>query len=124
MGTLLSSMLLLVGGCVIVLDNSDPPDPPTPTQSQARQAFERNVYPILVKDCAGCHDASRPSSSGYGFLVAGDVDRSYELVMTVVLLSEPDASRLLTKGIHAGPTLTPDEAIAIRKWLDLEQAGL
>jgi hypothetical protein len=130
-GTLLSSLLLLAGGCVIVLDTTEPPEPggggpppPPPTESQARQAFDRDVYPILVAECGSCHSASPQPTSGWVFLAPGDLDKSYELVKSMVFVSEPDASRLLTKGTHAGPPLKPGEANAIRNWLDLEAAGL
>ena len=125
MRELLTSLLLLAGGCVIVLDTTEPEpvDPPTQPPSQARQAFERDVYPTLVANCASCHAADPKSPSGYAFVVPGNVDKSHEAVMSVVLLSEPDASRLLTKGIHAGPGFTPEQANRILKWLDLEASG-
>src|SRR5689334_1080631 len=105
--TLLSSLLLLVGGCVIVLDNPEPSDPggdpkPTPppaTRTQAQQAFDRDVYPILMADCASCH-AGEPMmpGGGLGFIAPGDPEKTYELVRASgFLTSDPDSSRLLTK---------------------------
>jgi len=129
--SLLSSLLL--SGCVIVFDAPEPadpapdpsPPPSPPTGTQARQAFDRDVYPILLADCAACHAAKSPPPSGFGFIVPGDPDATYELVKASgFLTADPYASRLLTKGLHDGPPLQGDEIEQIRRWLDLEAAGL
>lgn len=66
---------------------------PAPTTADVR-AFQANLWGNLVEKCGGCHNATGQSPS---FARLDDVNLAYSQVITVVDLSSPADSRLVTK---------------------------
>ncbi len=83
------------------------------------QAFEKNLQPIMLQNCAGCHGVNQqPLHSVSDAASAHDIIMSFGLVNIV----DPSQSRLVTKisGGHASlPTTLSDEILnAIQAWAD------
>lgn len=89
-------------------------------QSAAKTFFVAQVYPAVQFTCAFCHAASdnpvhAPQWMGF------DAEASYVNVEAYEgLIAAPDNSKLLLKGEHTGPALTPGAAKLMRHWLELE----
>jgi len=132
---LLPALLALLAGCdvgSITMERRSPPasgdDAAVPPAGDGgmpgidpeagRTPFGENVLPALEESCGGCHGAD---STAPPFMApAPDV---YSTVMAWPALVEPgspSSSRLLTKGEHAGPAFSTEQAAVVREWIDLE----
>ena len=89
-----------------------------PLAQQAEDLF-RQLEPDLTKACGGpCH-TDGTTGSAPRWLAPPDAYVSIKAYPGIVV-PDPDSSKLLTKGPHAGPALTGDLATRTRAWLSLE----
>ncbi len=93
---------------------------PADSSSAAKTFFLKNVYPALQLTCAFCHAAPNnpvhaPQWMGF------DAATSYANIETFEgLIAYPTNSKILLKGEHTGPALTPTQAKLVQQWLQLE----
>ncbi len=93
-------------------------DPRVAARQRARASFDTTVLPILQATCAACHIAG---GTGPGFMTPNP--DAYSTMMgwpDLVSLTAPADSRLLTRGMHAGPAFTMEQKRQVRAWIDLE----
>lgn len=123
-------VVVLLGGCVRLLDMDDPElvGPGSGTTPTARELFESDAYPILVKHCGGCH--------AIGGVTSGFVDPSpataYETITRSPVVGEyqdeaPIAMTSAGAQPHQGFVAYSDaELTAIVGWLakEREERGL
>lgn len=121
---LLACAPLLFAGCLdVFFDPVDSPPPIDPPASEARVRFDRDVYPILSVNCAGCHSEAEGSVLGF---VGVDPTRAYERILGFPALlggflpTAPIAT--VPAGGHMGVLYTAAERAAIAAWLDAELA--
>lgn len=131
----LGLILLVASGCVtfdpIGPDDGDepPPKPPEGTGSngsgsstEARQAFTRDVHPILQLQCSGCHHTGIESQGWFH----DDPDETYDKLLTThaSLLGMPRftaTAPLITAPERVGLGFyTPDQIGKILHWFELE----
>ncbi len=107
-------------GCTGLVDGAT--DGLTTEQAAAKRAWLEKGHPVVAAFCVGCHDGSR---ANIGFLEgANPVELRDDLVAfepSVVNLTAPQSSRLLTKGIHEGPALTASQASDLLEWIQKEK---
>jgi hypothetical protein len=86
----------------------------------AKEMFLKEVYPALQLTCAFCH--SVPKNPVNAPLWMGfDAQASYSAIEKQEgLVACPDNSKLLLKGEHTGPALTPTQLKAAKAWLEAE----
>ena len=83
----------------------------------AQDYFKTDLYPLLALACGACHGQG---SIGPQFL-GPNADKAYANIKAFsAIVTDPKKSRLLTKGKHAGPALTAEEATRSTTWLQLE----
>jgi len=114
--TLVFAIATPLAGCELFLDVGDDTvgDGSSPRDELADQ-FNDSVLPLLDRRCSACHNGSRV---GIDFMaIDGSAYDSVRNWPALVNFTEPGASRLLTKGIHEGPTWLPDERDRIIVWL-------
>lgn len=99
-------------------------DPAPGSDSEVgREYFDAHIAPLLATSCVACHVG--PENSPMNNFLGPDPDAGnfYPHVTNDRALTgdfNPSASRLLTKGVHAGPAWTGDQAQEIVEWLELE----
>jgi hypothetical protein len=112
-------MLALVGCTGLVGGGSDGE---TPQQKAALQAWQQKALPVLKQDCISCHNGSR---ANVGFLAGGDDIAIHDTLMgftpSVVNLDAASSSQIVTKDLHEGPPLTPEELPKMLDWLFAER---
>ena len=89
-----------------------------------QQEFNDNVLPLLNSTCASCHGAERSTAE---FEFVGIMDPAANKTQTIfdavlewpgfVNKTDPDSSRLITKGAHQGRAWREDELKTINAWL-------
>jgi len=109
------------------------PSPVPPSQSQARQMFDQNVYPIISKDqaagtsgCAGtggCHNT--PGATPTQFLAANATDAyatatSFQSLVGNFTTASAGIITKIQPGPHNGRTYSATEQKAITDWLAQE----
>jgi cytochrome c553 len=113
---------LLGSACVGVIDGVGASDDGiSDEEAAALEAFDNDVVPVLQAACAACH----ASMANIDFLKS-DPDvrtRLLEWPNKLVDLDAPAASRLLTKGAHEGPALTPEQGAPLLSWIQLERTA-
>jgi mono/diheme cytochrome c family protein len=120
----LVATLALLSGCSLYFD-----EPPQPGMTPAERDWMNLAYPILEQECAPCHASATPIG-GPNFLAGGDALAVRATILAfqppVISLESPTTSRILTKGLHSGPQLTPQEESDLLTWLqaEREQAGV
>jgi hypothetical protein len=91
------------------------------TQQRTARAKWKDAYPVLRDNCGGCHAGQRAM---IGFLVGDDELAIRDSLMKydppVVNLEAITSSRILTKSVHEGPGLTPDQLSKILAWVQAE----
>lgn len=111
--------------CVGILDpmpGDDTPDPDPDPMSASRQMFERDVSPMLLSACAGCH-VGPIDGIPLKFLGNSGVSGFYTAVTADVSITggfNPGLSNLLRKGQHDGGNArawTDPEKEIITAWL-------
>lgn len=113
---LLSIVAGAAGGCIGELEPAGGGPGATP-EEVARTAFTYEVEPLLEGMCRRCHGGD----DALGFVrAAPDVHATVMAWPGLVTLDAPGASRLLTRGRHAGPAWSSNQWTAIRGWIDLE----
>jgi hypothetical protein len=112
-------MIALVGCTGLVGGGSDGM---TQQQKAALQAWEQKALPVLRQDCMTCHNGSRPN---VGFLIGDDDVAIHDTLMAfqpaVVNLDAASSSQIVTKDLHEGPPLTPEELPKLLDWLFAER---
>lgn len=115
-------LVLAAMGCTGLVDSGS--DGLTAQQRRAREMWQEQAFPILSNACVTCHNGSRAQ---VGFLIGGeDLEIRENLLAferSIVNLEAPSSSQLLTKGIHDGPALTPDQSGTVLEWIQSERAG-
>jgi mono/diheme cytochrome c family protein len=108
--------LAITAGCVGSIDDED--GDLTAEQRAARADFDTQVMPLLDGNCAACH----ASQANVDFMKP-DPDIYTRIVKwpALVNVNEPTQSRLLTRGAHTGPALTPEQSATVLEWIDLER---
>src|SRR5688500_14596724 len=100
---------LLSGACIGTIDGvaRGDDDGLSEEEAAALAAFEADVLPVLNAACAACHS----SMANIDFMkVDPDVrTRMMEWPNKLIDLEAPASSRILTKGAHEGPALTPEQ---------------
>ncbi|HLL25792.1 MAG TPA: hypothetical protein VK427_26825 [Kofleriaceae bacterium] len=93
----------------------------TPEQEAARAAWVSEAQPVLLQNCASCHTTRQ----GIAFLAGANVMAQRDTLLgyepTVVNLTAPQSSRLLTKGIHEGPAFTAAQASSVLQWVQKQK---
>jgi mono/diheme cytochrome c family protein len=94
----------------------------TPEQTAARTAWLEEAQPVLAQNCEVCHNGSRP---GVGFLEGADPLAQRDDLLAhdpvVVNLTAPQSSRILTKGLHEGPALSPSQTSSVLQWIQKQK---
>ena len=132
----LGLVLLLASGCVTFdpIGPDDPPEPPKPpggdgsngsgSTIEAREAFTKEVHPILSQQCGTCHTEGGPGGAVGWF--RDDPDETYDTLLTThaSLLGEPRfsaAAPLITAPQRLGLGFyTPEQIERILRWFELE----
>lgn len=107
----------------MLLPNAAWCQPPTPTAD--RVDFQRDVAPIFVRSCLGCHGPSK-SKSGFRLDSANVALKGGDLGLAIVAgnssrsplinyVSGSDASIIMPP---SGPRLSADEVAKLRTWID------
>lgn len=121
--TVASLALLVMVGCTGLIDDGGSGDL-TPEEVKARQLFAEKALPRINESCTVCHNGSR---MGIGFVEGTSDGAMREALLaftpTVVNITAPQSSRLLTKGLHEGPALTAQQASDILEWIQAERAA-
>lgn len=129
-------MPVLLAGCVSFEPGapSDPTPEPTGgggsgsgsgsggnTALERRQAFDQDVYPILMDKCSGCHAYDAPIGTSLNFVELVDPAKAYDLMKSFsALLGQPLFSLLLQQPTFS--EYSPDEEAAIEHWIALERS--
>ena len=131
----LGLVLLLASGCVTfdpIGEDEDVPAPKPPegggsngsgSSTEAREAFTKEVHPILAQQCGSCHRDGGPGGSGW---YRDDPDEAYDTLLTTYesLLGEPRFSAfapLITAPQRIGLGFyTADQIQQILWWFELE----
>jgi hypothetical protein len=98
--------------------------------SIAKKAFIDKAYPAFKTNCETCHNGSQDTATQtIGFLANGPDallirDTLLGYTPAVVNTDAPSSSRILTKGLHAGPALVNSDASAILEWIQAEKDAL
>jgi hypothetical protein len=115
-------VMVAVVGCTGLIDGGN--DGLSTQQRSARRKWQSDALPVLRENCDGCHGGSRATID---FLNAGDASDDFAIrdrLMTyeppVVNLEAASSSRVLTKGVHLGPGLTPAQTAALLGWVRAE----
>ncbi|MCC7538593.1 MAG: hypothetical protein IT379_20380 [Deltaproteobacteria bacterium] len=111
------SMGLLDGG----MPAADGSTATLPSGESAREVFERDVEPLLTSSCSSCHAVE---ASGAPLFLSPDPE-VYDAVKAwpgLIDLESPSASRLVRKGLHAGPAWSTPQAGLVTRWLEMESA--
>lgn len=117
-------LLVLAAGCVGTI-SGEGDSGETPEQRAAVDAWVNKALPAFQQGtCTTCHNGSQAQ---IGFL-AGDSDIKIRTTLLgfdpqVVNLDAVQSSRVLTKGVHAGPALTAQQTSDILTWLQAEQVA-
>jgi mono/diheme cytochrome c family protein len=116
----------LPDAAVAAVDAASPTSDAPPGDAVAALTYARDVRPLLVAACAGCHSETGQASRS-GFIMGRDAS-DHANVATFINPTEPARSRLLVKGAGAGHeggaavrTGTP-EYLTILAWIT--QGGL
>ncbi len=123
--------LVLVAGCVGTIGNDKSGKPGGPGSPDAGNAAEQTAIADwttmalpAMQVCTGCHNGQ---TAGENFLLGTTPAAQRTSLLTfaplVINLDAPSSSRVLTKGLHNGPALTPDQSTAILTWIEAEQAA-
>jgi mono/diheme cytochrome c family protein len=119
-GAILPILVVALVGCTGLIDGGS--DGLSTQQRNALAKWQNEAFPVLRDNCATCHNGSRV---GVGFLVGATQDDIHDQLVAyepaVVNLEAPKSSRILSKGLHDGPELTPDQSSSILQWLQAEQ---
>jgi hypothetical protein len=87
----------------------------------AEQDWMRLAYPVFERNCIQCH----ASADAVGFLAGSTPLEVRETLLSwsppVVDIDNPTTSRVLSKGVHLGPSLTAQETSDILEWLQAER---
>ncbi len=89
--------------------------------TDGRSQFKSKVFPLINPTCGDCH---RTGKSGAPVFLGGNADNSYTAIEGFPgLISSPNVSPLVQKGVHSGPALTSAQSDAITAWLKSEAAA-
>ena len=127
----LLAAVLFAGGCVgdltPVADDGDDdvtPDAGGNTGGQARQMFERDVFPILSAKCgAGCHLTTSASSTPFvapAVATAYVTTTGFDAVVGNYTTTGAGLWLKIVPGPHNARTYTTDEQMKIQAWLAQE----
>lgn len=121
-GTVAIALVTLVTAACSGEIQSDIYEDLNPKDQVALEKWVEKALPVLGTKCVMCHDGSMPN---IGYLAgATDIEKRDTLVAympTVINLSAPQSSRMLTKGSHTGPALDAKEASDILSWIVAER---
>jgi mono/diheme cytochrome c family protein len=109
--------LLLLSGIGCALSRPTPSARPRAADPELRSLFARDVEPIVMYRCAGCHGAQGCCSK----FLAPRPDMYTNLKSWPRMIgSTPARSLFYTKGTHEGPGFPRDEAKVIAEWIRAE----
>jgi hypothetical protein len=124
----LSGLLWPGAGCAdfsrgkpLAAGNSDSPDA-SGAGSGAGASYAVDIQPLLFGGCGPCHSATG-AASGTQLVFSGSAPADYLVVLNLVDLDTPDASRLLVKmqgrghGGGALYTSTSSQYAAVLRWI-------
>ncbi len=106
-----------MAGCVGEITTPGDDTVEDPAVTAARTAFDEDVAPILDGFCGACHtgmpniDFMRPNP---------DIRTAMLGWPSLIDLTAPTSSALLTQGAHTGPAFTPDQSSIVLEWIELE----
>lgn len=125
--TVAAAAILMAAGCTGLIDDTVLPTDLEKDEANARRLWDEKAWPVLELQCAGCHttmpmiDFLNPNGAD----LMADPYAIREVLIgftpSVVNLETPPSSRLLTKGFHSGPELTPAESADLLEWVRAEQ---
>ena len=120
--TILAAMLAV--GCRAGTIRGPGVEDPDTMIADPEEFFRAEVEPILMTACAGCH-TDPVASQGAVFLSSADYYASVTNYVSptagpLITPGEGAVSLLVTKGMHRGPELAPEESTTIRRWIDAE----
>ncbi len=103
---LLATLLVALAGCADVSRGPSPTPRAEPDASPGGApagglSFAEGVHELLLDACARCHSPSGDAAST-ALLLGGGPSEDYEVVLPLINLSDPAASRLLTKASGQG----------------------
>ncbi len=86
--------------------------------ADAKKFFVEKVHSSLSESCRNCHQLGQ---SGAPVFLGANAEASYTAIETFPgLLSAPNLSPLIQKGVHSGPALTSTQTELMTNWLKLE----
>src|SRR5689334_20163012 len=118
--------LAVVSGCTGLVDGYGGSN----DSSVDLKAFIDKAFPAFQANCLTCHNGSQDTDTQHiGFLANGPDalkirDTLLAYTPAVVNTDAPPSSRVLTKGLHAGPALINSDASAILEWIQAEKEAL
>ena len=119
---LLTALAVSASACQAAIITPPGPIDPIPVGDEPAEIFARDVEPLLVARCEGCH--ADPSATEHTFL-AGDYYMSVLAYTGLVVAGDPSASLLINKGEHrARPWWNATEVAAISAWIDAEDPAM
>ena len=109
-------MLIALGACAT--DDSMPTAETTVVESQSKWD---DALPALQSACGACH-GNTANVSGLDWLAGTTAEEIRENLIAsgVVDFENPYQSKILTKGIHAGPWFTSSQLDVIVAWIESE----
>lgn len=115
----------LAAGCTGLVGGGSGDDTDlTPAQRVANTAWLAQALPHLAAECLGCH-GNIPMDDAPAFLAAPNDLAIRDVLVAfapeVVNLDAPQASRLMTKGLHDGPAWSASEAADVLAWIAAER---
>jgi mono/diheme cytochrome c family protein len=113
-------LMLLSVACASSAPTPAPRPHPSAAEIELRSRFARNVEPIVMYRCAGCH--------GLGGCCSPFLTPRPDVYTTVkawphLVGSTPSRSLLYAKGEHEGPAFPRTEAQVIAAWIRAEASG-
>lgn len=85
---------------------------------EAQAFFEQKVHQTVADSCGECH---RDAKRGAPVFLGANAGASYSAIAGFPgLLTAPNFSPLIQKGIHSGPALTATQNELVTQWLTLE----
>ena len=120
---ILASLFTIVSlaGCVGGFEDPPPVTDPPGGDSAGKILFDSSVKSFAIAACAGCHQGA-PSTSN-AFFGENPTATAYtaltndRLVVGDFVVAQ---AKFLTKGAHAGPAFTADQATQVSAWLSQE----
>lgn len=110
--------LVVAAGAAWACGSAEDENPTAGTTTDAKKFYVDKVNASVAQTCKDCHQTSK---SGAPVFLGANAEASYLAIEGFPgLISAPNVSPLLQKGVHSGPALTQTQADLVTQWLKLE----